>query len=173
MNYSLGIIRMNVFFIQRDGTDLHHTLYTSETSRTLLRFYHPVVAPAGVIIQVDSLVSGLSIAGELRWYIRRYMQDVLFEVTTNNYYTLALSRQIYYDREIKPEEDWPFCRLYIIHKGRMVSAEPMKNGNTERDKPLFAPGLIRFIVRCTEQEFIEPRKTSNNPGEMEQEEDEC
>ena len=108
---------MNVFFLQREGINLHHTLYASETSRNALRFYHPKEWPGGVIIPIESLVSGLSIAGELRWYIRRYMQDVLFEFPGGNYCTLAFARQIYYDREIKPEEDWPFRRLYVIRNG--------------------------------------------------------
>jgi hypothetical protein len=32
---------MNILLIQRDGVDLHHTLFASETSRPVLRFYHP------------------------------------------------------------------------------------------------------------------------------------
>ena len=69
---------MNVFFLQRNGINLYQTLHASETSRNILRFYHPKEMVGGVTIPIDSLVSGLSLAGEMRWYIRRYMQDVLF-----------------------------------------------------------------------------------------------
>jgi len=150
---------MNVFFLQREGINLYHTLHVSETSRMVLRFYHPKEWPGGVIIPIESLVSGLSIAGELRWYIRRYMQDVLFEFPGENFCTLALSRQIYYDREIKPEDDWPFRRLYVIRKGHLVSAEPILQGFTGGDIPFFSQELARFRVWCTEQEYLEPRKS--------------
>jgi hypothetical protein len=168
MNYSLGIARMNIFFLQREGIDLHHTLYASETSREALRFYHPKERSGGVIIPIESLVSGLSIAGELRWYIRRYMQDVLFEFPGRNYCTLAFARQVYYDREIKPEEDWPFRRLYVIRNGHLVSAEPIPQGITGGDTPVFSPGLTRFVVWSTEQEYLEPRKSALHIEENEE-----
>ena len=46
---------MNILLIQREGTDLHHTLFASETSRLALRFYHPKKMPCGVKISVASL----------------------------------------------------------------------------------------------------------------------
>jgi hypothetical protein len=159
-DYSLGIARMNVFFLQRNGINLYYTLHASETSRNALWFYHPKERPGGVVIPIESLVSGLSIAGELRWYIRRYMQDVLFEFPGGNYCTLALSRQIYYDREIKPENDWPFRRLYIIRNGHLVSAEPVEQGVSVGDTSVYTPDITRFIVWCTEEEYLEPRKSS-------------
>lgn len=151
---------MNVFFLQREGIDLYHTLYASETSRNALRFYHPKEWPGGVSIPIDSLVAGLSIAGELRWYIRRYIQDVLFGFPGGNYCTLAFARQIYYDREIKPEEDWPFRRLYVIRNGHLVSAEPIIHGGTGGELPVFSPGLTRFVVWSTEAEYLGPRKSA-------------
>jgi len=39
---------MNILLIQREGIDLHHTLFSSETSRMALRFYHPKKWPCGV-----------------------------------------------------------------------------------------------------------------------------
>jgi len=155
---------MNVFFLQREGVRLHHTLSASETSRNVLRFYHPKEWPGGVIIPIESLVGGLSIAGELRWYIRRYMQDVLFEFPGGNYCTLALARQIYYDREIKPEEEWPFRRLYVIRNGRLISTDPVTPGVADGDMTVFSPDLIRFVVWSTEQEYLEPRRYSLDKG---------
>ena len=71
---------MNILLIQREGTDLHHTLFASETSRLALRFYHPRKVPSGVYITVATLGSALSLVSELRWYIRRYVRETLFEV---------------------------------------------------------------------------------------------
>jgi hypothetical protein len=63
---------MNILLIQRDGVDLHHTLFASETSRMALRFYHPKKKPCGLCITVSTLGSALSLISELRWYLRRY-----------------------------------------------------------------------------------------------------
>lgn len=172
-DYSLGIAQMNVFFLQREGINLYQTLYASETSRNALRFYHPTERPGGVIIPIESLVSGLSIAGELRWYIRRYMQDVLFEFPGGNYCTLALSRQIYYDREIKPEEDWPFRRLYVIRRGHLVSADPVEQGIPIGNTTVFSPEITRFVVWCTEEEYLGPRKSALYCDESTESEPEC
>jgi len=172
-DYSHGITRMNVFFLQREGINLYHTLYASETSRNALRFYHPEERPGGVVIPIESLVSGLSIAGELRWYIRRYMQDVLFEFPGGNYCTLALSKQIYYDREIKPEEDWPFRRLYVIRHGHLVSAEPIVQGIPCGNTTAFSPEITRFVVWCTEEEYTGPRKSALYSNEGTEVEPEC
>ncbi len=75
---------MNILLIQRDGVDLHHTLFASETSRLVLRFYHPKKNSCGVYITVSTLGSALSLVSELRWYIRRYVKETLFEVTPGN-----------------------------------------------------------------------------------------
>lgn len=160
---------MNVFFLQRKGVNLYQVLYASETSRTILRFYQPKERPGGVTIPIESLVSGLSLAGEMRWYIRRYMQDVLFEFPGRNFCTLALARQIYYDREIKPEEDWPFRRLYTIRDGYLISAGPVTQEGTVCTAPIVSPDLTRFVVWSTEQEYPGPL-TSPPPGEEDEEE---
>lgn len=57
---------MKILLIQREGTDLHHTLYASETSRMALRFYHPRKLPCGLSITCASLGSALSLVKELR-----------------------------------------------------------------------------------------------------------
>ncbi|HET6580969.1 MAG TPA: DUF5804 family protein, partial [Methanoregula sp.] len=74
---------MNILLIQREGIDLHHTLFASETSRLALRFYLPKKKSCGVYITVSTLGSALSLVSELRWYIRRYVREVLFEVSPN------------------------------------------------------------------------------------------
>jgi hypothetical protein len=87
------------------------------------------------------------------------MQDVLFEFPGGNYCSLAFAKQIYYDREIKPEEDWPFRRLYVMRNGHLISAEPITQGITGGQTPVFSPALTRFVVWSTEQEFLGPRKS--------------
>ena len=149
---------MDVIFLPRRGINLFRTLHDSETSRLILRFYHPVEVPEGVRITVGSIASGLSVAGELRWYIRRYMEEILFETGEGVYCTLALTRQIYYDRVIDPDGPWEFRRIYVIRRGSLVSAGPLEQENpgAEMHEPL--PGTRNYIARCTEEEYLAPPK---------------
>ena len=68
--------------------DLYRTLSDSETSRHILRFYHPKERNAGISVEVSTVSSGLALLSELRWYIMRYMQEVLIEDGYANMYTV-------------------------------------------------------------------------------------
>ncbi|HQC13462.1 MAG TPA: DUF5804 family protein, partial [Methanoregulaceae archaeon] len=72
---------MNVLFLPREGVELYQELLSSETSRDALRFYRPAERHGGVMVTMASLGSALSLASDLRWYVRRYMRDVLFEIS--------------------------------------------------------------------------------------------
>jgi hypothetical protein len=121
---------MNTLLIQRDGVDLHHTLFASETSRLALRFYHPKKVPCGVVISVTSLGSALSMVSELRWYIRRYVREVLFELTKGVYCTHTLAQDVYYERAVVLGEAWRYRRLYGFKNGQLISAVVMTPGST-------------------------------------------
>jgi hypothetical protein len=85
---------MHLLLIPREGVDLFHTLFASETSREVLRFYRPQQSGCGVVIRVISLGAALSLAGELRWYLRRYVAIALLEVETGRYCTLGYATAI-------------------------------------------------------------------------------
>ena len=70
---------MNVLLIQPEGVDLYTTLLKSETSRGALRFYQPDRLEYGIRVRTASLGSALALVSELRWYIQRYVEEVLFE----------------------------------------------------------------------------------------------
>ena len=70
---------MNVLLIQPEGVDLYTTLLKSETSRGALRFYQPDRLEYGIRVRTASLGSALALASELRWYVQRYVEEVLFE----------------------------------------------------------------------------------------------
>jgi hypothetical protein len=155
---------MNVLFLQRKGIDLYRTLLASETSRRILQFYRPDPYPGGVAVQVLSFGSALSLASELRWYIRRYMQEVLFEVAIDRYCTLELARELYYDRDFTVRDDWPFRRLYAIRNGNLISAlnlsafDDLKDGMQEG-------GLVRrLFVLCSEREYNEEKLIAHGEG---------
>lgn len=114
---------MRLLFLPKEGLDLFRTLLDSETSRRVLRFYHPRRSPFGVEVEVATLSSGLSLVSELRWYVRRYVSGALFEVAPGRYATLALASQVYYGRELRLHEPWDVRRLLVARNGGVERLE--------------------------------------------------
>ena len=147
---------MNILLVQREGVDLHHTLFASETSRMALRFYHPEKKPCGVYITVSTLGSALSLVSELRWYLRRYVQETLFEVTTGIYCTHILAQDVYYERASVLKPDWPFRRLYGFRDGKLITRVVMSPGSTIEEYHQEYIGIDRSIeCWCTEDQVEE------------------
>jgi len=145
---------MNILLIQREGIDLHHTLFASETSRLALRFYLPKKKSCGVYITVSTLGSALSLVSELRWYIRRYVREVLFEVSPNIFCTHLLAQDVYYERTSVLGPAWPFRRLYGFRQGKIISTVLMSAGSTPEEYHQEYVGAERTIeVWCTEDEM--------------------
>jgi len=147
---------MNILLIQRDGVDLHHTLFASETSRIALRFYRPKKKPCGVYISVASLGSALSLVSELRWYIRRYIREVLFEVKKGVYCTHTLASDVYYERTVALGSEWAYRRLYGFRHGQLISAVVMAPGSSVEEYHQDIIGVDTTIeVWCTQEEVEE------------------
>ncbi|HZD43996.1 MAG TPA: DUF5804 family protein [Methanomicrobiales archaeon] len=122
--YTIQDIGMRILLIQKDGLDLYATLVASETSRIILRFYRPERVSCGVLITTASLGSALSLASELRWYIRRYMREVLFEIHPAVYCTHTLAEEVY-QRDAHLEMPWPARCLYGFKEGRLAIRQPL------------------------------------------------
>ncbi len=126
---------MKILFIAKEGVDLYETLMDSETSRIILRFYAPERHPGGVRVIASSLGIGLSLVSELRWYVRRYMAEVLFELQDGIYGTYALSREVY-TRDIRLEEEGIQRSVYQIRDGRIdrrMCREEVAGGQSGED----------------------------------------
>ncbi|HDR73149.1 MAG TPA: hypothetical protein ENN85_04475 [Methanoculleus sp.] len=104
---------MLLLLVQREATDLYATFFSSETSRTILRFYRPKKLAYGVSITCVSLGSLLSLASELRWYLRRYVQEAIVEIAPGEFCTLALAEEIYQRLEAHEEARDYRKRIYI------------------------------------------------------------
>jgi hypothetical protein len=113
---------MKILLIEREGTDLYSTLYDSDTSRAMLRFYHPVRHPAGVEITTASLGSALSLVSELRWYLQRYVDEVLLTEDGSVYLTWSLADMVY-ERGITLSQPWPHRLRYRIHGGKVYRSQ--------------------------------------------------
>ena len=147
---------MNILLIQREGVDLHHTLFLSETSRLVLRFYHPKKKPCGISVSCASLASALSLVSELRCYIRRYVRAVLFEISPGIFCTHALAQDVYYERTAVLGPGWPFRRLYGFRQGKLTSNVIMSPGSTLEEYHQEYIGVDRSIeCWCTEEEMAE------------------
>jgi hypothetical protein len=144
---------MNILFVQREGIDLHHILFVSETSRLILRFYHPKRLPCGVKISVTSLGSALSLVSELRWYIRRYMQEVLFELDDGIFCTRQLAEDVYYERVTVLQKPWAFRRLYGFRDGKLLTNIVMSPGSVIEEYYQDVIGVDQPVeVWCSEEE---------------------
>jgi hypothetical protein len=115
---------MKILLIASDGIDLYDTLSASETSRLTLRFYRPERRSCGVAIRTGSLGSALSIVSELKWYVRRYVREVLYELPHGAYATQALADEIY-QRDVKILPTWDRRFLYCFKGGSLVRMVPM------------------------------------------------
>lgn len=147
---------MKILLIQRDGTDLHHTLFESETSRQALRFYRPKKLACGVLITCATLGSALSLIGELRWYVRRYVREPLFGLEPGIYLTHELAQDVYYERTAVLGPAWPYRKLYSFKNGKMISSVPMAPGSVPVDYHQEYIGAEKSIeIWCVQDEVEE------------------
>lgn len=121
---------MRLLLIPHEGVDLFHTLFASETSREVLRFYRPKKSGCGVVIQVISLGAALSLAGELRWYLRRYVALALLEVEAGRYCTLGYATAIDH-REVDPDTPPADRRYLVVRDGTVREANAGEEGAVE------------------------------------------
>ncbi|RXE55253.1 hypothetical protein ABH15_10705 [Methanoculleus taiwanensis] len=143
---------MDVLLVQADGVDLYSTLLKSETSRGVLRFYHPSRLEFGVLIRTASLASSLSIISEIRWYIRRYVEVVLFRLTDETYCSFELAKQVY-ERDTKLAAPWEYRLLYGILDGRLVQSVKMDPGRDRESYGEAFEGMDDVLeVWCSESE---------------------
>ena len=157
---------MNILFIQRNGTDLHHTLFSSETSRLVLRFYHPKKRSCGVTVTCSTLSSALSLVAELRWYIRRYVREPLFELEPGIYFTHQLAQDVYFERTAVLGPGWQYRKLYGFKDGKVISSVPMSPGSTLDEYHQEYAGVDKTIeIWCTQDEVEEGElmETADDP----------
>ncbi|MDG6256144.1 MAG: DUF5804 family protein [Methanomicrobiaceae archaeon] len=140
---------MLLLLVQREATDLYSTLLTSETSRNILRFYRPKKLDYGVSITCVSLGSLLSLTSELRWYLRRYVQEAIVEIAPGECYTLSLAEEIYLRLEAHEEARDYKKRLYI--REGSVAAVAWPECDEDADGSEGADTVLD--VWCSESEF--------------------
>jgi hypothetical protein len=122
---------MNVLLISRPGLSLLRTLRESETAWDAIRFYGPIGLTIGVYIPVSTLAGAISLTSDLRFFIRKYTVDHLFQLRPGVYYTAALSRSRYLTRDLGVSEEWPYRLVYWIENGGKIRKQRAKEWNSE------------------------------------------
>jgi hypothetical protein len=137
--------------LQKEGVDLYSALLLSETSRRALRFYHPERIPAGIAVRISTLGSALSLVADLRWYVRRYMREVFFEVSPGIYCTHELAKEVYYDRSVILQPPWPYRRIIEIRDNAIIEDRAMTA--KEEKKPSADDTIAGIEIWCSAEEF--------------------
>ena len=134
---------MKILLVPKPGVDLYRTLYDSETSRAILRFYKPGRHPWGVEITVSSLGSAVSLISELRWYLQRYIQEVLIDIGEGVIISRALAREVY-QRDLTLSSPWPHRMRFRLERGRirrsLVEEGSEPGGEAPAPEPVPVPG---------------------------------
>ena len=142
---------MKLLLLPRDGVRLYQELLASETSRDALRFYRPVETACGIEITAATLGSALTLVADIRWYVKRYMRGVLFEIAPGVFCTHRLAFELFYDREIRLPGSWDYRFIYRMKDGQVVREEQLLPGS---DRPLSVSAESPEIeVWCTEDEY--------------------
>lgn len=106
---------MQVVCIAKQGVNLYQTLTDSETSRHILRFYHPEDIRYGVRTNVSTVSSALSLLSELRWYLMRYTAVSLIEdVEHSVYLTRELAGKVYEERSVQLGGTWEHSFRFAV-----------------------------------------------------------
>lgn len=151
---------MNLIFIQKSGVDLYSILYTSETSRGILKFYRPVRLDYGVLIENMTLGNSLSLISEISWYVKRYMTEVLLELSPDLFCSHAFSTDIY-TRNSKLKETWEYAKLIGIKNGEVLDELWISPHSSIEDYPKFCEAMDTVLeVWCSESEW----KAAENDG---------
>ena len=144
---------MKVLLIQKEGTDLHSTLLASETSREVLRFYHPQKTDWGVCIEASTLGSALSVVSELKWYIQRYVSQPLC-LLSNGIICTPSYAGIIYEREGSVHDRWDWEILYGIKYHTVLDRMVITPETALNEISEFSSEMDRtFRARCSEDDL--------------------
>jgi len=144
---------MNLLIAGRHGIRLYQELRRSETAWQALRFYDPIEISVGIYIRINSLSSALSLASDLRYFIRRYSSVYLFEVSPGICCTHAMAKMRYISREKPFSNPWPWkLWIWIGGDGDIMRfyCHPL---NDESFTPENFYGGYIFEVWCLKEEY--------------------
>ncbi len=144
---------MNLILIARNGVDLYETLATSETSYDAIRFYEPNNLGYGVSITVPSTAGAFSLISDLRYYTRRYVQEVLYGLYPPCFCSDLLAEEIYLQRTGPGKTPWPYRLLYRIAPDSCVLKYRISDPNHSVSPCSFIDKHFQVEVWCVGTEY--------------------
>ncbi len=153
---------MNLLIFSRPGIRIYQELRRSETAWNALRFYGPIETPVGVVVQLSSLSAGLSLASDLKYVIRKYGSDDLFEITPVMDCTPSVAKSRYLVRETIADP-WPWKVWYWVKGDGSLGKYETYPESCTLDKNQTCGGYV-FEVICSEEEYSVYRLFSPEEG---------
>lgn len=153
---------MNLLIFSRPGIRIYQELRRSETAWNALRFYGPIETPVGVVVQLSSLSAALSLASDLKYFIRKYGSDYLFEITPGMYCTPSVAKSRYLVRETIADP-WPWKVWYWVKGDGSLGKYETYPESCTLDKNQTCGGYV-FEVICSEEEYSVYRLFSPEEG---------
>ncbi|HWQ67602.1 MAG TPA: hypothetical protein VN372_12140 [Methanospirillum sp.] len=122
---------MNILLISRPEISLYRELRQSETAWDAIRFYDPIIVPMGVFIPVSTFAGAITLASDLRYFLRKYTVDHLFQLRQSIYCTAGLSRSRYLNRDCGVTKDWQYRMMYWFDGRGILSRYRSEDWNSE------------------------------------------
>ncbi|HOJ96737.1 MAG TPA: hypothetical protein PK024_07890 [Methanospirillum sp.] len=142
---------MNLLIFSRPGIRIYQELKRSETAWNALRFYDPIEIPVGILVQLSSLSAALSLASDLKYFIRKFGSEHLFEISPGVYCTPSVARTRYVERS-SPAHPWPWKIWYWVQgDGNLFKYTACPEMDTPPGS-LIPAGYI-YEVQCSEDEY--------------------
>lgn len=108
---------MNLLFISKPGLNLLKIFKKSETAKYAIRFYDPIELSIGILLQISTIGGAISLTSDLRYFLKRYTMDHLFQMQPGIFFTEALAKRRYLTRNNKISDTWAFRLIYWIGYG--------------------------------------------------------
>ncbi|MDD1724337.1 MAG: hypothetical protein LUQ07_04315 [Methanospirillum sp.] len=145
---------MNLLIISRPGIRIYQELRRSETAWHALRFYNPIEISVGILVPVNSLSAALSLASDLKYFIRKYGTDQFFGISPGTYCTLAVAKTRYLNRESPPVTNpWPWKFWYWVTPDGEISRRYHPFGQEHAEYEEINKCGYSFEIWCNEPEF--------------------
>ncbi|MBQ3684766.1 MAG: hypothetical protein II925_04195 [Methanomicrobium sp.] len=107
-----------------------------------------------------TLGSSLSLISEISWYVKRYMTEVLLELSPDLFCSHAFSTDIY-TRNSKLKETWEYAKIIGIKNGEVLDELWILPHSSIEDYPKFCEAMDTVLeVWCSESEW----KAAENDG---------
>ena len=107
-----------------------------------------------------TLGNSLSLISEISWYVKRYMTEVLLELSPDLFCSHAFSTDIY-TRNSKLKETWEYAKIIGIKNGEVLDELWISPHSSIEDYPKFCEAMDTVLeVWCSESEW----KAAENDG---------